>query len=413
MTRILILLPTTTYRAGDFLDAARRMNVEVAVASERHNTMESLVPDSFVTLDFRDRDASVAAVLAFDRKYPIDSVVAVDDDTAVIAAAVGAALSLKHNSVDSVLAARNKHLLSELLQRHSIPAPSYRLFALSNDPETSAEGVPYPCVLKPLFLSGSRGVIRADNPSEFVAAWKHISAILSSGELQARGGRLASQILVQEFIPGEEYALEGLLSNGKLQVLAIFDKPDPLVGPVFEETIYVTPSRREESAQRRMAECVSAGAEAIGLREGPVHAELRYNGEGPWLIELAARSIGGLCSRTLRFGSGYSLEDIILRHALGLPVDEMNRENQAAGVMMIPIPRSGILEEIQGLDEARCVNGILEVSITARMGLPIVALPEGSSYLGFIFAKGTSPSIVEESLRKSHSQLKISIRQAR
>ena len=213
--------------------------------------------------------------------------------------------------------------------------------------------------------------------------------------------------MVQEYIAGAEYALEGLLSDGALQVLALFDKPDPLDGPFFEETIYVTPSRLAESEKTAVVGCVAAGARALGLREGPVHAEVRFNRRGPWLIELAARSIGGLCARTLRFGTGLSLEDLILRQALGMPVGDLPREKSAAGVMMIPIPRSGILQEIRGLEEARCVPGIVEATVTARCGQRLIALPEGSSYLGFLFSRAATPQEAESALREAHTRLEI------
>ncbi len=409
MHRILLLLPTTTYRAADFLAAAARMNVEVVAASEEPSAMSRRHPESLVTLNFRDAEASARAALEFHKLFPIDAVVPVDDGTAIVAAAIGSALSLRHNSVESARAARYKHVLAELLARSGVPAPKYAVFSLEEDSWRIAQRVHMPCVLKPLALSGSRGVIRANDPPGFVEAWKRVTAILESKEVKSSRGEADRQILVQEFIPGHEFALEGLLSDGNLRVLALFDKPDPLDGPYFEETIYVTPSRLPVSDQKAIADCVCRGARALGLKEGPVHAEVRLNNRGPWLIELAARSIGGLCSRTLRFGTGFSLEDLILRHALGMPIEELPREELAAGVMMIPIPRSGVLSEIHGLNEAREVRGIVEVTITARYGRPVVALPEGSSYLGFLFSRSDTPAEAEAALRQAHRRLKIKI----
>jgi len=244
----------------------------------------------------------------------------------------------------------------------------------------------------------------AASPDWTPAAWRRIAAILRDPEVAGRGGAAAGRILVEEFIPGTEFALEGLLSRGELNVLALFDKPDPLDGPFFEETIYVTPSRHPAGVQSELAAAVAAAARAMGLAEGPVHAELRYNARGPWLLELAARSIGGLCSRALRFGTGLSLEELILRHALDLDQDR-EREARAAGVMMIPIPRGGILREVHGMASARLVAGIEEVTITARLDNRIVPLPEGASYLGFIFARGDTPDEVEAALRRAHAEL--------
>jgi biotin carboxylase len=252
-------------------------------------------------------------------------------------------------------------------------------------------------------------VIRANDREEFAAAWRRIEKILEEPEVAAKGGQAASEILVEDFIEGREVALEGLLREGELKVLALFDKPDPLDGPFFEETIYVTPSRLPAEIQERVAQVASHGALALGLRDGPVHAELRVNDAGAWLIEIAARSIGGLCSRTLRFGTGMSLEEVILRHALRMEMPEPEREKRAAGVMMIPIPRAGTLEEVRGLEEARAVPGIEDVTISMHPGQRVVPLPEGSRYLGFLFSRAESPERAEEALREAHSRLEFVI----
>jgi len=251
-------------------------------------------------------------------------------------------------------------------------------------------------------------VIRADSPAEFSAAWTRLAALLALPEVRALGEG-ASQILVESFVPGVEVALEGMLTAGQLQTLALFDKPDPLDGPYFEETIYVTPSRLPAASQRAVGDCAARAARALGLTDGPVHAELRIDDAGPWLIELAARSIGGLCARTLRFGTGMTLEEIILRHALGWPIASLERERPAAGVMMIPIPRGGILQSVEGLDQARAVPGIEDITISMHRGQRIVPLPEGSEYLGFIFSRGAAPHEAEASLRRAHALLRFQI----
>jgi len=287
--------------------------------------------------------------------------------------------------------------------------PAFAVFSIADDPAGVAARARYPCVLKPLVLSASRGVIRADTPAQFLAAWSRIAAILAEPEVPALGDG-ASRILVEDFVPGVEVSLEGMLTEGELATLAIFDKPDPLDGPFFEETIYVTPSRLSEATQKAVAEGAGRAARALGLSDGPIHAELRINDAGPWLIELAARSIGGLCSRTLRFGTGMSLEEIILRHALGLPIASLMRARMAAGVMMIPIPRGGVLEEVEGLDEARAVPLIEDVTIAMHKGQMVVPLPEGSRYLGFIFSRAETPERAEGALREAHRHLRFVIR---
>jgi biotin carboxylase len=404
MPRVLLLLPTTTYRAGDFLEAAKGLGVEVVVASERPNVFQEAQPGRYLSLDFFNPDKAARQAIDFAATRPIDAIVGIDDATMVLAAALSAGLSLPHNSVASTVASRDKHQMRDLLSRDGVPVPSYVLRSLDDDPVLEARRMVYPCVVKPLMLSASRGVIRADDEGQFVGAVRRLEAILRTPDAAALGD-IARQVLVEAFIPGREVALEGLLVRGELHVLALFDKPDPLDGPFFEETIYVTPSRLPAPVQTEIASCTARAARALGLQDGPVHAELRVNRRGPSVIEVAARSIGGLCSRTLRFGTGLSLEELILRHALSIGIPSLERERRAAGVMMIPIPLAGVLKEVRGQAESRSVSGIEEIAITAHPGEDLVPLPEGARYLGFIFARAESPERVEAALREAHRRL--------
>jgi len=400
--RLLVLASAHSYRLDPFLKAARQLDVEVIRALDvppAHTT----ATDHFLGLDFRDPARSVRQVKSYAREHPLQAIVATDDATVVLAARIGEALGLPHNSPAAAEAARDKHLMRRLFARAGVPSPWFKPFAVGDDPSRVASQVKYPCVLKPTRLSGSRGVIRANTPEEFLAAWARVTRVLSHVGLK--------DVLVEGYLPGDEFALEGLLMRGQLTVLALFDKPDPLEGPFFEETIYVTPSRFSLEAQAAIAACAQAAASALGLREGPVHAELRFNAEGPWMLEIAGRSIGGLCSQTLRFvGSAeMSLEELILRQALGMSIEGARRERQAGGVMMIPIPGSGVLTEVGGLEAARAVPGVESIEITARFDYPLVPLPEGESYLGFIFARGETPDEVERALRAAHRGLHFDI----
>lgn len=408
MDRVLLLLPTTTYRTEAFIDAAQTLGVDLVCASDEPSTMEALAPDSILTLNFADPDAAALAVAAFNRSHPLAAVVGVDDATSVAAAAIATRLGLRTSPVGAVEATRNKRELRDRLAAAEVPQPGYRPVAIKDDTESIARDVDYPCVIKPLGLSASRGVIRADDAAGFVAAFRRIAAILRRDDVVV-SGEAAEFLLVERFVAGAEVALEGLLAGGALHTLALFDKPDPLDGPFFEETIYVTPSRLPDDVQRRIADAAGRACAALGLTEGPVHAELRVNERGPWVLEVAARSIGGLCSRTLRFGAGMTLEEIVLRHALGWPIASLARERRPAGVMMIPIPRGGRLGAVHGVAEASAVPGIEEVSITAHAGQEIVPLPEGWQYLGFIFARADTPAGVEAALRRAHACLAFEI----
>ena len=405
MARVLLLLPTRTYRAHDFMEATRRLGLEVTVGSERRQAFASLFPGGHLQLDFLRPRQAVRAIAAFARSYPLDAVVAVDDDGALLAAAAAKALGLPHNPVTAVAATRNKHRLRRKVTAAGLLSPRFERLSVADDPVRAAPRIPFPCVLKPLHLAASRGVMRADDADQFVAAFERLTAILRTPDVVQRSGRLARHVLVEAFIPGAEVALEGLLVGGELTVLAVFDKPDPLDGPFFEETLYVTPSRLPDGALADVAAQTAKAAAAIGLREGPVHAEWRVNERGAWLIDVAARSIGGLCSRVLQFGAGMSLEELILLHASGTSVAAYQRESAAAGVMMLPIPRRGVLRAVNGQEAARCVPGIVGLAITIALGQEVVPLPEGVQYLGFLFARGDTPEEVEFVLRRGHQCL--------
>jgi biotin carboxylase len=407
MTRVLLLVPSRTYRAHDFIEAARTLGVDVVVGTDRPSPIGAAGRGATVFVDLEDADRGRADVLALAREGPIDAVVPVDDGSTIVAAAAAAALGLPHNAVAAVAASRDKARVRELLARAGLATPHFRTWPADADPEEVP--VPrFPVVVKPVDLSGSRGVIRADDPDELVAAFSRVAAIVRSPDVCAPGGE-PQRILVEDFIPGEEVAVEGLLRGGRLEVLAVFDKPDPLDGPFFEETIYVTPSRLAPEAQRTVADAVARGARAIGLTEGPLHAEVRLNDAGPWLLEVAARSIGGLCGRTLRFGAGVPLEELILRHAAGLPLPTLERERRAAGVMMLPIPGRGILRAVRGREAALAVAGIEGLTIAIPPGADVVPLPEGDRYLGFLFARAETPGEVEAALRAAHERLEVDI----
>ncbi len=410
MPRVLLLLAKRSYRAEAFLEAARRLDLDVVVGSDHRQALADLVPGAGLELSLADPHAGARAVADFARAHPLDAILAAEDDGAVVAAAASAALGLPHNPVEAIQAARYKHRMRERLAEAGLPSPGFRVASVEDDPESVAEGTPFPCVVKPVFLAASRGVIRADDPAAFGEAFRRVARLLREPEVVELGGPLARLILIEEYVPGTEVAVEGLLTGGRLSVLAVFDKPEPLVGPFFEETIYLTPSRLPEEAQREVTACVGRTAQALGLVTGPVHAELRWNEAGPWILEIAPRSIGGLCSRVLRFGEGrIPLEELLLRHALGMDVAELEREKPAAGVMMIPIPRAGVLRDVRGLAEAQAVAGIDSVVISIPTGQEVVPLPEGSRYLGFLFARAEAPERVEAALRGAHRQLHFEI----
>ena len=407
MPRLLLLIPVSSYRAHDFMMAAEGLGVEVVVGSDQEAILAEISGGGTLSVDFKDIARGVADIAAFAERHPLDAVVPVDDGANILAAAAAQALGLPHNDPNSVIAARNKFRFRQKMAANDLPGPEFRLVSLDDDLGKIAREVPYPCVLKPLTLAMSRGVIRADGHNSFVDAFHRIAQIIAQPDADTPG-EAADHILVESYLPGTEYAVEGLIVDGAVNILAIFDKPDPLEGPFFEETIYVTPAEIDAARRKAIARGVERAVRAVGLVDGPTHIDLRVDDDNEvFVIEVDARSIGGYCGRSLRFAGGMRLEELILRRAAGLPIEAM--EAGAGGVMMIPIPASGILAGVDGREAAAAVAGVSEVAITIPLGQPVLQLPEGSRYLGFIIAHGTRPREVIAALRQAHAHLRFQI----
>ena len=404
MPSLLLLIPTTSYRTADFIAAAKLLDVDVVVGSDKKQVLEEHAGGATFVVDFNRVNRGVEQVLAYAESQPLEAVLSVDDGASAVAAEAARRLGLKHNPPQAVETARNKYRFRKALSEAGLPTPDFRLLSVTDGPAQVASEMTYPCVLKPLTLAMSRGVIRVDDSDEFIAAFERVCEIIARPDA-ATPGEAADHIVVESYLPGTEVAIEGLLDDGQLQVLAVFDKPDPLEGPYFEETIYVTPSRLPQQRQHEVAAAVQAAAKAIGLRDGPLHADIRFNADGVWVIEADARSIGGQCSRSLRFGAGMRLEELILRHALDLGIDGIERENAAGGVLMIPIPKAGILQDVSGIEDAKAVAGVEEANVTIPLGHPVLTVPEAGRYLGFVIARGKTPADVEIALRQAHERL--------
>ena len=399
--RLLLLAATSGYQTQVFADAAHALGLNIVMATDRCHILADPWGDQAVPVRFEEPED--AAVELSRLVPPPGAIVAIGDRPTYIAALSAQLLGLPYHPPDAVAACRNKFMARERFRVAGLRVPRFVRLPV----EGGANPIEYPCVLKPLGLSGSRGVIRANDESEFQSAFRRICAILQSSEIVRMRDGQDRFIQVEEFIEGREFALEGVVTAGRLQTLAIFDKPDPLNGPYFEETLYITPSR--EPDQQQLIDSTQRAITALGLTHGPIHAEMRLNADGVWMLEVAARPIGGLCARALRFAGGsMSLEELILRHALGEDVSGFERESAASGVMMIPIPRNGIYRGVKGVSEAAA---IADVVITAKEGQRLQSLPESNSYLGFLFSRGPSWEEVEQALRLAHGQLQFEIAQ--
>lgn len=417
-SRVLLLTTKLGYQTRAFVDAAKTLDLEIVFGSDRCGKLDDPWRDHALPLKFFDPESSAAKVVESARTQPVDAVVAIGDRPVATAARAAAALGLPGHPPEAADLCRDKHAMRQRLREARLLMPRFQRFRLQEDPRaifsSPALTISFPLVLKPLSLSGSRGVIRANTPDEAVRAFQRIRALMHDPDIRQLRDASNAFLQVEEYIPGTEVALESVMDRGRLHPLALFDKPEPLTGPFFEETIYVTPSRLAPEQQTAIVRTLEQCVAALGLTHGPVHAEFRLNERGVWPLEIAARPIGGLCARALRFklplvAEEMSLEEVVIRLALGMDTKRVVREKQASGVMMIPIPKGGIYEGVEGEDEARAVPGVDYLEITAQEGRKLVPLPEGGSYLGFLFAKGESPAIVETALREAHGKLRFKI----
>ncbi len=428
MTRVLLFSHTTGYQLRAFNDAAAELGIHLLFATDRCHMLDDPWQDHAIPVRFHDIGYSLEAIRRAAEHVAVDGLIAVGDRPVVLAAHAAAALRLPWHTADGASASADKRRSRAALAAAGLPSPAFavvRADTVDSD-RTDAGSVGYPCVLKPVGLSGSRGVMRANDPGEFAAAYQRICALLARPQVRAARAGLEDEILVESFIPGREFAMEGVMTEGRLTVFAIFDKPDPLDGPFFEETIYVTPSRLSDAEQRAIESTVQQAAVTLGLRHGPVHAECRVTDNGDvYVLEVAARPIGGLCSRVLRFARRDSaggpertaprpddhwwLEHVLIEHAVRRPIDRYERERGGAAVMMVPIPARGLLKGVSGEEDARRIPGVDEIRITAKRDQLLEPLPDAGSYLGFIFARGAAPADAERAVREAHARLHFDI----
>ena len=408
--RLLLFTAKLGYQTRSFEDAARKLGVQLVYVTDRCHQLEDPWGDQAIAVHFESPETAAHTLMEAVRGQEVSGVLALGDRPAAAAAYAARGLGIEYNHPAAVEACRSKLRMREVFRDAGLRVPWFRSLPVTPTPQPLLLGISFPCVLKPLSLSASQGVMRANNHQEFLAAALRLRGLLESAEIRATREANLDRILVEGYIPGREVAVEGILTDGTLRILAIFDKPDPLEGPYFEETIYVTPPGLPESNQTQIEKCANDAARALGLIHGPIHAEFRINEEGVWPIEVAPRPIGGLCAKALLFRphnepAEIGLEELLLRHALKLPGSDAPRETHASGVMMIPVPQSGILESVSGVEAARATHRITELIITARLQDYIAAWPEGSSYLGFLFSRGNSPEEVEHAIREAHKKL--------
>ena len=407
--RVLILLAKTTYRAKSFMEAGRKLGLEISVGSNHQQSLSEVVPGSSLLLDPDDIITSAKRIVEFHSRYELSGVVAAEDDFAILAATAAESIGLVQHSLKGVSVVRNKGLMREKLAGKEGYTIWFQSCDLSEDINSILEKIRFPCVVKPTSLSGSRGVTRCNNSEEFMIAWTRLNKILESGGFGKGSDESLGEVVIEEYLEGREVAVEGIMDEGRLMLIGILDKPDPMEGPFFEETILITPSRLSALLQKTLTERTEQIAINLGLENGPIHAEFRVKAEEINLLEIAPRSIGGYCSRIFRFQPESTLEELILRHSLGRQVDHYRSQGESEGVFMLPVPKEGKLHNVFGIEEARSVKGIKDVEITLPTGAQVLPLPDGNQYLGFLFAKGKNPEFVESALREAFSILSVEI----
>jgi len=398
---VLLVAPDRSYRTGAYVSAAKSLSIPLVIASWGDSDLSVL--GSGVRIDSGSEEAALAGIRKAAEQNRFAAVLATDDSTVHLCQKASHMLGLPTNSIEAVSASTNKLRFREYSRAAGFLTPGFRMISLAGSRHLGNETIRFPCVVKPVGLSASRGVIRCNNSSELIAALERVKALLEEESVGER-----NECLIEDFIPGREFAIEALVSNGELEILAIFDKPDPLDGPFFEETLYVTPPRIDPSTVEQMTRQLERLCRSIGLREGPIHAEVRVNLDGIWFLELAGRTIGGRCGRIVEYQTGFPLEQLVLLNAVRRARPTPRRES-ASGVMMLPIREGGILRRVEGINRARAVPGVIDVEIDIREGQLLRPWPEGSAYPGFIFASGETSQDVETALRQAEAALRFVI----
>ncbi|ORU91357.1 MAG: hypothetical protein A6F72_02070 [Cycloclasticus sp. symbiont of Poecilosclerida sp. N] len=403
MRSVLLIAPHNSYRIHAYIEAAGHLGIKLVVASQSEYSLVSAVADG-IQINFSDDAVSLERILDADQQHHFKAIISSDDGGVRLAAKVAKALGLSANDSDSAELTRRKDMARERLKACGVPVPDFRTVDLLKPILQQIFDLAYPVVIKPLAMSGSKGVIRANDQQECVSALNRVEKIIQ----YVSNADERHKVLIESYIEGKEIAYEGLLHRGQLNLLTIFDKPDAMEGPFFEETYYVTPTRLSSKEQALATARVAETCKAYGLREGPVHAELRLQNDEAYIIEMASRTIGGDCADVLKFGLNIGLEELVLLQALGKPIETPALDN-SVGVLMIPIPSQGVLRRVEGINRAKKVTYIIDIGISVREGYELVPLPEGSSYLGFIFAKAPTAKLVESALRQACSCLTILI----
>ena len=401
---VVVVASERSYVGGELADAASRLGIDLAFVTDRCHVLDEVWPSETIAVEFRDPEAAAQSAATALSGREVTATLGTDEPTAIVAEVLGRALGVPSSAAGAAARAADKFATREALTHARLAQPRFMLHQFGNP----LPDVTFPAIVKPRCLSASRGVCRVDGRDSLVSVLSRLERVLGDVDLKGRYGDLCQSVLIEEFIAGPEVALDGVLVGGVLSSIAMFDKPRPLDGPYFAESLYVLPSAISDTRRLEAERATALAAQALGLREGPIHAELRLSADGPVVIEIAARSIGGLCGRTLRLASGRSIAEVVLATLCSIKLGM--EDIKPAGVAMLAPPRSGVFFEMRGVGSALAVEGIVEVSITAHPGQRVAVVPDGSDYLGFVFAEGASRANVIASLAAAEARLDADVR---
>ena len=381
MKKLLLVIPENSYKSNDFVTSAEKLDLDFLVITDSQQVSgqfsDTVIIHSFdeeLENDVKEKLQDVTHILPVDHSALKFSAYLVD------------LLKAKGNNTKSINTAMNKfesrkifNSISEIKIQNAIVKKIEDIEIFINENGTS--------VLKPIYGTASKSVIKVESFQENKAEVEKLMQDCSDQDL-----------IIEEFVDGSEYALEGNLINSELNKIVIFDKPINYKEPYFEESIYIAPTEIPDKTQKEIVNLIGKACKKLGLENGPVHVEFKIHNKEIFIIEINPRMIGGLCSRCLSFGLfKTSLEEIALHAFLNNELKSIDLLSNFVGVLMIPTPISGKFISINK-NELESIPNVSGVEITVSENSNLLEPPFGDKYLGFVFSQGDSKEKVMESL---------------
>ncbi len=381
MKKLLLVIPENSYKSNDFVVAAEKLGIDFLIITDSEQ-VSSKFSDTVIINKF---DAELNKN-NLKKLKDVTHVLPVDHSALKFSGYLVDLLEVKGNKLESINLSMNKYESRKIFNSLLDIKVNNEIIKNIDDVNTfiNKNGT---SVLKPIYGTASKSVLKINNVEKNK---EQIEKLMQDCFDQ--------DLVIEEYIDGKEYALEGTIINSELKKIVIFDKPVEYKHPYFEESIYITPSELSSEAEKRVVSIVDKACKKIGLEDGPVHVEFKINENQIFIIEINPRMIGGLCSRCLSFGLfKVSLEEIILHAFMNNELKNIELLNNYVGVLMIPTPKSGKFISINK-EELENIPNISNVEITVPEGSDLLEPPYGDKYLGFAFSQGIDKKTVNESL---------------